>query len=452
MGNTVPFYSGYYFDKNSLYLKNIQQNREKKQDIVLDMIKIPYTDEKGNPAEAGKPFIYTITKDDSPWSVACKFTGKGANVKYLRYLNGKKLDKQFWPGKKIVIPGVLIIDPDITATDIFKKQEYSANVMAMWFGLRVEDQETLLWCYLYLAKQLNESPGNIYDNDLVLKKELINNIEDIVVKNYLPYKLTDKEPIKFSSPCGNRKIVKEKNDNDDNNEETGKALGGKKSRKIVSATPQVAAPSAMVTSIVNVGITNDDGLSLELKTNNGLINFTTDKKEEIDFHAGEDYAIPCGTKAVARISGKVSKYCLDDYGKMVIISNDKYHFIYAHMRKRYVKTGQQVKAGDVIGETGNSGLSTGPHVHFEIRKKIPGLHWLQCPTVNPYKYRVQKGIVNELKAQRKRKKEQITIKEVPYTDLSELKFNTGSACKDNKISIKYEENRVSISYRLMRFN
>ena len=57
------------------------------------------------------------------------------------------------------------------------------------------------------------------------------------------------------------------------------------------------------------------------------------------------------------------------YGRHVIIDHGfSYKTMYAHMEKIVVKKGQTVKRGDVIGYLGNTGLSTGPHLHYEVRK------------------------------------------------------------------------------------
>lgn len=60
---------------------------------------------------------------------------------------------------------------------------------------------------------------------------------------------------------------------------------------------------------------------------------------------------------------------MSGYGKIIIIKhNDGYETRSAHLNKIYVKNGESVKSGEVIGQTGMSGRVTGPHLHFEIRK------------------------------------------------------------------------------------
>jgi len=87
-------------------------------------------------------------------------------------------------------------------------------------------------------------------------------------------------------------------------------------------------------------------------------------------HKGLDIASFVGTPLVATADGEVYEVNLDtrdSYGLYVVIRH-KYGFYtqYAHMDRIYVKPGQKVTQGETIGLMGNTGLSTGPHVHYEI--------------------------------------------------------------------------------------
>lgn len=91
-------------------------------------------------------------------------------------------------------------------------------------------------------------------------------------------------------------------------------------------------------------------------------------------HSGQDFAVPIGTDVVAVHKGTVVKAGPNGagdgpaYGNAVVIkhSNGKYSQ-YAHLSKVNVKIGQQVKTGQKIALSGNTGNSSGPHLHFEIR-------------------------------------------------------------------------------------
>jgi len=92
------------------------------------------------------------------------------------------------------------------------------------------------------------------------------------------------------------------------------------------------------------------------------------KKKKL--HTGIDIAVPSGTSVVAANSGKViySGY-YGGYGNTVIIDHGgKISTLYAHNSKLLVKVGAQVEKGKVISKSGSTGLSTGPHLHFEVRE------------------------------------------------------------------------------------
>lgn len=92
-------------------------------------------------------------------------------------------------------------------------------------------------------------------------------------------------------------------------------------------------------------------------------------------HAGIDFAAAMGTPIYATADGKVAnvEVKFSGYGKMVEVDHGfGYRTRYAHMHDFAVRTGQTVKRGDLIGYVGNTGLSTAPHLHYEVM--INGQH------------------------------------------------------------------------------
>ncbi|MBK5284947.1 MAG: M23 family metallopeptidase [Bacteroidia bacterium] len=87
------------------------------------------------------------------------------------------------------------------------------------------------------------------------------------------------------------------------------------------------------------------------------------------FHSGIDFTAPMGTEIYATGNGVVEKVELNGhgYGSNVIINHDfGYQTLYGHMSKIKVRQGQKISRGDIIGYVGNSGTSTGPHLHYEV--------------------------------------------------------------------------------------
>ena len=91
-------------------------------------------------------------------------------------------------------------------------------------------------------------------------------------------------------------------------------------------------------------------------------------------HMGVDYAAPVGTPVIAVADGVVAESSFQGgYGNMVVIQhNANQSTAYAHLSRMNVRKGQTIKQGDVVGAVGSTGLSTGPHLHFEFR--INGRH------------------------------------------------------------------------------
>ena len=90
---------------------------------------------------------------------------------------------------------------------------------------------------------------------------------------------------------------------------------------------------------------------------------------EGSFHNGVDIAANSGDEVVAAEDGIVEKSTYNQYsGNFVVIRHsDGYTTSYAHLSKATVKSGDCVSRGDPIGYVGSTGISTGPHLHWEIR-------------------------------------------------------------------------------------
>lgn len=94
------------------------------------------------------------------------------------------------------------------------------------------------------------------------------------------------------------------------------------------------------------------------------------EKDQMQFHKGLDIAVAYGSDVMAAATGKVifagEK---GGYGNCVIVSHGNgLATLYGHLSSISVKENQEVKVGDVLAKSGNSGRSTGPHLHYEVHK------------------------------------------------------------------------------------
>ena len=94
-------------------------------------------------------------------------------------------------------------------------------------------------------------------------------------------------------------------------------------------------------------------------------------QEQISYTMVWDIGAPEGTKVMAGLTGTVTTSAYNDsYGNYVVIKDSKgYELRYAHLSSRSVSAGVSVTKGDEIGLVGNTGNSTGSHLHIELLKK-----------------------------------------------------------------------------------
>lgn len=94
--------------------------------------------------------------------------------------------------------------------------------------------------------------------------------------------------------------------------------------------------------------------------------------KRIQPHLGVDYTVPEGTRVFATADGKIKEYTLISApsGKSITIDHGNgYETYYSHLDKIDIPRSRRVKRGEIIGMSGNTGLSLTPHLHYEVRYK-----------------------------------------------------------------------------------
>lgn len=136
---------------------------------------------------------------------------------------------------------------------------------------------------------------------------------------------------------------------------------------------------------VNASVANKNANSLIWPINNGTITSRFGDREDpffgnSEYHQGLDIAVPIGTNIKSVFDGVIkSTGNSESYGYYIIIKHsDNFETLYAHCSVICGRIGEKVSQGTVIAKSGNSGRSTGPHLHFET--KINGKR------VNPLEY------------------------------------------------------------------
>lgn len=121
---------------------------------------------------------------------------------------------------------------------------------------------------------------------------------------------------------------------------------------------------AVVARSVNDDFSIPSGLPLT-----GFISQEFEIRERSHYHPGIDIACGEGTPVLTTASGIIEYSAFDDtYGNMVVIRhNDSITSVYGHNKENLVKRGELVVAGARIALSGNTGKSTAPHLHYEVR-------------------------------------------------------------------------------------
>lgn len=153
-------------------------------------------------------------------------------------------------------------------------------------------------------------------------------------------------------------------------------------RKLDILTKQLVIQSRSLDEIVNLAANQEKLLTaipaIQPVRNEDLTRIASGYGYRIDpftkarkFHYGMDFTAPRGTPIYATGDGKVIRADnrASGYGNHVVIDHGYgYKSLYGHMYKFNVKVGQRVQRGEVIGFVGNTGRSSGPHVHYEVFK------------------------------------------------------------------------------------
>ncbi len=137
-----------------------------------------------------------------------------------------------------------------------------------------------------------------------------------------------------------------------------------------STAPEISVPKQLSSGFEMNGLTP----SLEMPAEGRVTSAYGMRKNPFSqtnhHHDGMDIAMPIGSPVKAAEDGKViHSGPKGGYGQTVVLEHASgYTSLYAHQSKTLIPEGEIVKKGQIIGLSGNTGRSTGPHLHFEVRK------------------------------------------------------------------------------------
>lgn len=253
---------------------------------------------------------------------------------------------------------------------------------------KVDEVSKLLEKYKNLSKKISDNESKLVS----LQNELIENqkqLENKSIKNEKELANLNEEETKLKDIL----IVQEKEE-----AEIKKAILKASANKETNTS--VSNKVESVTSSSNTSTEDNSNVNIETNTSTNMSTTSTTLQKPVSsyritsrfgmrihpvtgekkMHNGIDLASGKGTPIMSSQGGKViiSQYS-SSYGNYVVVDHGNgLSTLYAHLDKRYVSVGDSVKCGQEIGTMGSTGMSTGPHLHFEVRvngeKVNPELH------------------------------------------------------------------------------
>jgi hypothetical protein len=143
-----------------------------------------------------------------------------------------------------------------------------------------------------------------------------------------------------------------------------------------------SAKEDMIASIPSIKPVREDKLKRQIRSLSGFGKRMHPVHKVIKMHTGIDFTCPTGTAIQSTGKGKVVavKKSRTGYGNHVIIDHGYgYKTLYGHLNEVHVKVGQELIKGEQIGTVGNTGTSTAPHLHYEVRfkdKPVNPIHYV----------------------------------------------------------------------------
>lgn len=224
-----------------------------------------------------------------------------------------------------------------------------------------------------LGLVLNEATGNSAIDtvkETYVNSTNIEDIKDITVNNEIIYEpITCNEDEILNENELSNKIIEYNNANEENIVSFTVTKGSQ--TRYIKRKEQVNKQKAFTT--LNTGYTDQNRevfLHNSITTPiRGVLTSTFGEQRSGYNHKGIDLAAEIGTKIQAALDGTVNfSGVAEGYGNVVIIDHpNNLQTVYAHCSKLKASTGEKVLRGQVIAEVGNTGDSTGPHLHFEIK-------------------------------------------------------------------------------------